>query len=308
MAILKKLRGKLSKTRENLTDKISRALKAHKTLDEGLLEELEEILIAADVGVETTSKILETVKERARKEKKESSSDIQEFLKEAMLNALTETNRSGVIDLDSPLPSEPYVILMVGVNGTGKTTTIAKLARMFDRRGQKVLIAACDTFRAAATEQLQIWAKRVDADIVKNVPQADPAAVAYDAISAAKARGHQVVIADTAGRLHTKTNLMEELKKIKRVMGKALPGAPHLTLLVMDATTGQNGLRQVKLFDEAIKLDGIVLAKLDGTAKGGIVLAIADEYKMPVYYVGLGEKPDDLEKFEPKEFVEAIFD
>lgn len=308
MAILKKLRGKLSKTRENLTDKISRALKAHKTLDEGLLEELEEILIAADVGVDTTSKILEAVKERARKEKKESSSDIQEFLKEAMLNALTETNRSGVIDLDSPLPSEPYVILMVGVNGTGKTTTIAKLARMFDRRGQKVLIAACDTFRAAATEQLQIWAKRVDADIVKNVPQADPAAVAYDAISAAKARGHQVVIADTAGRLHTKTNLMEELKKIKRVMGKALPGAPHLTLLVMDATTGQNGLRQVKLFDEAIKLDGIVLAKLDGTAKGGIVLAIADEYKMPVYYVGLGEKPDDLEKFEPKEFVEAIFD
>ncbi len=308
MAILKKLRGKLSKTRENLTDKISRALKAHKTLDEGLLEELEEILIAADVGVDTTSKILEAVKERARKEKKESSPDIQEFLKEAMLNALTETNRSGVIDLDSPLPSEPYVILMVGVNGTGKTTTIAKLARMFDRRGQKVLIAACDTFRAAATEQLQIWAKRVDADIVKNVPQADPAAVAYDAISAAKARGHQVVIADTAGRLHTKTNLMEELKKIKRVMGKALPGAPHLTLLVMDATTGQNGLRQVKLFDEAINLDGIVLAKLDGTAKGGIVLAIADEYKMPVYYVGLGEKPDDLEKFEPKEFVEAIFD
>ena len=308
MAILKKLRGKLSKTRENLTDKISRALKAHKTLDEGLLEELEEILIAADVGVDTTSKILEAVKERARKEKKESSPDIQEFLKEAMLNALTETNRSGVIDLDSPLPSEPYVILMVGVNGTGKTTTIAKLARMFDRRGQKVLIAACDTFRAAATEQLQIWAKRVDADIVKNVPQADPAAVAYDAISAAKARGHQVVIADTAGRLHTKTNLMEELKKIKRVMGKALPGAPHLTLLVMDATTGQNGLRQVKLFDEAIKLDGIVLAKLDGTAKGGIVLAIADEYKMPVYYVGLGEKPDDLEKFEPKEFMEAIFD
>ncbi|TET67738.1 MAG: signal recognition particle-docking protein FtsY [Candidatus Zixiibacteriota bacterium] len=306
--MLKKLRGKLSKTRENLTDKISRALKAHKTLDEGLLEELEEILIAADVGVDTTSKILEAVKERARKEKKESSSDIQEFLKEAMLNALTETNRSGVIDLDSPLPSEPYVILMVGVNGTGKTTTIAKLARMFDRRGQKVLIAACDTFRAAATEQLQVWAKRVDADIVKNVPQADPAAVAYDAISAAKARGHQVVIADTAGRLHTKTNLMEELKKIKRVMGKALPGAPHLTLLVMDATTGQNGLRQVKLFDEAIKLDGIVLAKLDGTAKGGIVLAIADEYKMPVYYVGLGEKPEDLEKFEPKEFVEAIFD
>lgn len=308
MAILKKLRGKLSKTRENLTDKISRALKAHKTLDEGLLEELEEILIAADVGVDTTSKILEAVKERARKEKKESSSHIQEFLREAMLDTLTDTNRSEVIDLDSPLPSEPYVILMVGVNGTGKTTTIAKLARMFDRRGQKVLIAACDTFRAAATEQLQIWAKRVDADIVKNVPQADPAAVAYDAISAAKARGHQVVIADTAGRLHTKTNLMEELKKIKRVMGKALPGAPHLTLLVMDATTGQNGLRQVKLFDEAIKLDGIVLAKLDGTAKGGIVLAIADEYKMPVYYVGLGEKPDDLEKFEPHEFVQAIFD
>ena len=308
MAILKKLRGKLSKTRENLTDKISRALKAHKTLDEGLLEELEEILIAADVGVDTTSKILEAVKERARKEKKESSAHIQEFLREAMLDTLTDTNRSEVIDLDSPLPSEPYVTLMVGVNGTGKTTTIAKLARMFDRRGQKVLIAACDTFRAAATEQLQIWAKRVDADIVKNVPQADPAAVAYDAISAAKARGHQVVIADTAGRLHTKTNLMEELKKIKRVMGKALPGAPHLTLLVMDATTGQNGLRQVKLFDEAIKLDGIVLAKLDGTAKGGIVLAIADEYKMPVYYVGLGEKPEDLEKFEPKEFVEAIFD
>ena len=308
MAILKKLRGKLSKTRENLTDKISRALKAHQKLDEGLLEELEEILIAADVGVDTTSKILEAVKERARKEKKESSSDIREFLKEAMLDTLTETNRSGVIDLDSPLPAEPYVILMVGVNGTGKTTTIAKLARMFDRRGQKVLIAACDTFRAAATEQLQAWAKRVDVDIVKNVPNADPAAVAYDAISAAKARGHQVVIADTAGRLHTKTNLMEELKKIKRVMGKALPGAPHLTLLVMDATTGQNGLRQVKLFDEAIKLDGIVLAKLDGTAKGGIVLAIADEYKMPVYYVGLGEKPDDLEKFEPHEFVEAIFD
>lgn len=308
MAILKKLRGKLSKTRENFTAKISGALKVHKKLDQELLQELEEILIAADVGVETTLKILETVKERASKEKKESSSDIQKFLKEAMLDTLTETNSSEVIDLDSPLPAEPYVILMVGVNGTGKTTTIAKLARKFNDRGQKVLIAACDTFRAAATEQLQTWAKRVDADIVKNVPRADPAAVAYDAISAAKARGHQVVIADTAGRLHTKTNLMEELKKIKRVMGKALPGAPHLTLLVLDATTGQNALRQVKLFDEAIKLDGIVLAKLDGTAKGGIVLAIADEYKMPVYYVGLGEKPEDLEKFEPREFVEAIFD
>lgn len=308
MAMLEKLRNKLSRTRRNLSDKIAASLRRHKKLDDELLEELEEILIAADVGVGTTGRILEEVKEKAHKDGGDTSSRVQALLKESMLNALRETNTSEVVDLDSPLPSVPYVILMVGVNGTGKTTTIAKLAERFKKRGYKVLLAACDTFRAAATEQLEAWAKRVDADLVKNVPQADPAAVAFDAISAATARGHQVVIADTAGRLHTKTNLMEELKKIKRVMGKALPGAPHLTLLVLDATTGQNGLRQVKLFDEAIKLDGIVLAKLDGTAKGGIVLAIADEYKVPVYYVGLGEKPDDLEKFDPHEFVEAIFD
>jgi fused signal recognition particle receptor len=308
LAMLGKLRNKLSKTRRNLSDKIAVSLRRHKELDDALLEELEEILIAADVGVGTAGRILEEVKEKAHKEGGKTSSRVQALLKESMLEALQETNRSELVDLNSPLPFQPYVILIVGVNGTGKTTTIAKLAERFKKRGYKVLLAACDTFRAAATEQLEAWANRVDADLVKNVPQADPAAVAYDAISAAKARGHQVVIADTAGRLHTKTNLMEELKKIKRVMGKALPGAPHLTLLVLDATTGQNGLRQVKLFDEAIKLDGIVLAKLDGTAKGGIVLAIADEYKVPVYYVGLGEKPDDLEKFDPREFVEAIFD
>lgn len=203
--------------------------------------------------------------------------------------------------------ASPYVIMMVGVNGTGKTTSIAKLAKDFKDQGKKVLVAACDTFRAAAMEQLSIWTERVGVELIKSLPNQDPASVAFDAIKSACAREFDVVIADTAGRLHTKINLMEELKKVKRVMGKALEGAPHEVLLVIDATTGQNGLSQVKMFKDAVGVTGIFLTKLDGTAKGGIMIAITDEFKVPVKYVGLGEKPDDFQKFDPVWFAEALF-
>jgi fused signal recognition particle receptor len=203
--------------------------------------------------------------------------------------------------------SNPLIILIVGVNGTGKTTSIAKLAKLYSDQGKKVMVAACDTFRAAALEQLSIWAQRAGVDIVKSQPNQDPASVAFDAVKSALAKKIDVVIVDTAGRLHTKYNLMEELKKIKRVMGKSLEGAPQDVFLVLDATTGQNGISQAKMFDEAVGLTGIILAKLDGTAKGGIVIAIANELKIPVRYVGLGEKIDDLEEFDPKDFVEALF-
>jgi fused signal recognition particle receptor len=298
---LNKLGAGLFKTKENLLGKISQAVGIHRKIDQDLLDDLEEILIKADVGPSTSSKILEGLREEAFKNKIETSENVAGLLKNQVASILA---RKEISDHDL---SSPYVIMVVGVNGTGKTTSIAKLAKHFKDQGKKVLVAACDTFRAAAGEQLSIWAERVGAEMVKSQPNQDPASVAFDAIKSARAKGVDVVIADTAGRLHTKVNLMEELKKIERVMGKALPGAPHEVLLVIDATTGQNGLSQVKMFMNAVGVTGIFLTKLDGTAKGGITIAISDEFQVPVKYIGLGEKPEDFQRFDPSQFVEALF-
>jgi fused signal recognition particle receptor len=311
---LEKLKSGLFKTKESLLGKISKAVGLHKKIDQELLDELEEILIKADVGPGTTEKIIEGIKKEAKDKRVEESDRVVELLKDQIIS-IVGTKEFTDNTLSSPpfdklrvvSKAEPYVIMMVGVNGTGKTTSIAKLARKYSDEGKKVLVAACDTFRAAALEQLSIWASRVGVEMTRSMPNQDPASVAFDAIKSACARGFDVVIADTAGRLHTKINLMEELKKIKRVMAKALEGAPHEVLLVIDATTGQNGVSQVQLFDEAVGITGIFLTKLDGTAKGGIIISIANELKVPVKYVGLGEKPDDFQPFDPIQFTEALF-
>jgi fused signal recognition particle receptor len=298
---LDKLKSGLFKTKENLLGKISQAVGLHKKIDGELLDELEEILIKADVGPSTTAKIVDGLKGEASKKRIEESERVVGLLKDQVASIL------GAGEIPDNDLSPPHVIMMVGVNGTGKTTSIAKLSQDFKSQGKKVLLAACDTFRAAAGEQLSIWADRVGVEMVKSKPNQDPASVAFDAIKSADARGIDVVIADTAGRLHTKVNLMEELKKIKRVMAKAHPAAPQEILLVIDATTGQNGLSQVRIFNEAVGVTGIFLTKLDGTAKGGIMIGIADEFKVPVKYIGLGEKPEDFQKFDPVWFAEALF-
>jgi fused signal recognition particle receptor len=298
---LDKLKAGLTKTKGSLLGKISQAVRLRPKIDQELLDQLEEILIKADVGPSTSGKIIEGLKEQSRKDKIEDSDRLIELLKTQVAAVL------GAGEVPADHLSSPYVIMMVGVNGTGKTTSIAKLARDFNDQGKKVLVAACDTFRAAAVEQLALWAERVGVEVVRSQPNQDPASVAFDAIKSACARNLDVVIADTAGRLHTKVTLMEELKKIKRVMGKALPGAPHEVLLVIDATTGQNGLSQVRMFREAVEVTGIFLTKLDGTAKGGIMIGIADQFNVPVKYIGLGEKPDDFQRFDPMQFTEALF-
>jgi fused signal recognition particle receptor len=298
---LEKLKSGLFKTKENLLGKISQAVGLHKKIDQELLDELEEILIKADVGPSTTAKIIEGVKKEAALKKIDDSEKVTGLLKDQVVSILA----AGEITQNKLV--SPHVIMIIGVNGTGKTTSIAKLAKDYKDQGKKVLVAACDTFRAAAGEQLSIWVERVGVELVGSMPNQDPASVAFDAIKSACARGFDVVIADTAGRLQTKINLMEELKKVKRVMGKALPSAPHEILLVIDATTGQNGLSQVKMFKDAVGITGIFLTKLDGTAKGGIMIAITDEFNVPVKYIGLGEKPDDFQKFDPKWFAEALF-
>jgi fused signal recognition particle receptor len=298
---LEKLKSGLFKTKENLLGKISQAVGLHKRIDQELLDQLEEILIKADVGPSTTAKIVDGLRSEAGKQRIEESERVVGLLKDQVAAIL------GAEKIPDNDLSPPHVIMMVGVNGTGKTTSIAKLSQDFKSQGKKVLLAACDTFRAAAGEQLSIWAERVGVEMVKSKPNQDPASVAFDAIKSAGARGIDVVIADTAGRLHTKVNLMEELKKIKRVMAKAHPDAPQEILLVIDATTGQNGLSQVRMFNDAVGVTGIFLTKLDGTAKGGIMIGIADEFKVPVKYIGLGEKPDDFQKFDPAWFAEALF-
>ena len=297
-----KLRIGLSKTKQNFLVKIKEVLGLYKGISNELLDKLEEVLIKADVGIEVTSQVINQLEKKAKEEKITNQDVIIEILKNqiaSVFDVISYTKKSTV--------SFPWIIMMVGVNGTGKTTTIAKLAKKYKEENKRVLLAACDTFRAAAIDQLAIWADRVGVDMIGVVPGGDPAAVVFDAINAALSRKIDIVIVDTAGRLHTKSNLMEELKKIKRVMNKALPGSSQEILLVLDATIGQNALSQVKLFDEAIGLSGIVLAKLDGTAKGGIIIAIADKFKIPVKYVGIGERMEDLEEFNPKDFVEAMF-
>lgn len=298
----KKLRSKLNSTNDVLVKKIDRAVLGKKIIDEELIEELEEVLIGADVGVKATYDILESVGDRVRRKELGDADALKNAIKEEMQAILQKEESTFAFR-----PEGPTVMMVVGVNGVGKTTTIGKLALRYKNEGKSVLIAAGDTFRAAAIEQLQIWAERAGIDIVKHHDGADPAAVAYDSIEAAKARGVDLLIVDTAGRLHTKINLMEELKKIKRVMTKVMPDAPHEILLVVDASTGQNAISQAKLFNESVGLTGLAVTKLDGTPKGGVIVAIADELDIPIRYIGVGEGVEDLRDFNAAEFVEAIF-
>lgn len=300
MGFFDRLKEGLSKTKKNFTEKVESLLKSFRQIDDDLFEELEEVLVLSDVGVKTSQKIIENLKERVKKEKISATEAVKELLKEEMLS---------IINLENKLSEKyPLIILMVGVNGVGKTTSIGKIANLLKSNGKKVLIAAADTFRAAAAEQLEIWAKRVGCDIIKHAEGSDPAAVVFDGIQAMRARKADVLIVDTAGRLHTKKNLIEELKKIDRVINQQMPEAAKETLLVIDATTGQNALNQAKEFNQAVNISGIVLTKLDGTAKGGIIISICDELRIPVKFVGVGEKIDDLQYFNAKEFVDALFE
>ena len=291
----------LGKTRKGLWGRITQIFKGKDQLDEDLLEELEQILIEGDVGVDTSLRIVEDLRENAKQEGNWTEDHVRDLLKQEIVRSIQDPKFS------LSLEEKPYVILVVGVNGTGKTTTIGKLAHRFKQEGKKVLLAGADTFRAAAAEQLTIWAQRVGADIIKQPTGADPASVAYDALDAALSRGVDVLLVDTAGRLHTKVNLMEELKKILRVLKKCMPSAPHEVLLVLDATTGQNGLSQAKLFSDAVRVNGIVLTKLDGTARGGIVIAINKTLGLSVKWVGLGEGIDDLVPFDAHAFADGMF-
>jgi fused signal recognition particle receptor len=309
MGFFDKLKKGLEKTRKGISEKVDQVLTSFGKIDEDLFEELEEILIASDVGVETTLKIVENIKSEVKERKISDPIAIKELLKEELIAILNSGNEKDDLDECSvlKLDTSPAVIVVVGVNGVGKTTSIGKIAANLKNRGKKVILAAADTFRAAAIEQLEIWAKRADAEIVKHTEGSDPAAVVYDAIQATKARKADVLICDTAGRLHTKKNLMEELKKIFRIIDRELPEASRETLLILDATTGQNAVSQAKVFSEVADISGIVLTKLDGTAKGGIIVAIKSELDIPVKLIGVGESINDLQQFDAHEFVEALF-
>ncbi|MBI3599634.1 MAG: signal recognition particle-docking protein FtsY [Nitrospinae bacterium] len=299
-----RLKSGLSKTRSGFLSGLTK-ITGRGRIDEEFFEELEELLITADVGVHSASRIISGLREDAKKNKLKESKDVEQCLKERILSILN--SQFPISNFQFPKDS-PFVIMIIGVNGSGKTTTIGKLASKYKKEGKKVLLAAGDTFRAAAIEQLEIWGERSGCPVIKHQSGADPSAVIYDAIQSVKARGYDIMIADTAGRLHTKVNLMEEMKKIKRIMGRELPGAPHEILMVLDATTGQNAISQAKLFNEAVGITGIALTKLDGTAKGGVVINIIDELKIPVKLIGVGESIEDLREFEPEPFVEALFE
>ena len=297
--VIHSLREGLAKTRKNISDRIGGIILGEK-IDESFLDELEEALIASDVGTQTAALVLADLKERFRRNELSSPDQVRERLKQVLFEIVSR----GPVTLS--LTGTLSVILMVGVNGTGKTTTIGKLAHRLQKEGKKVMLAAADTFRAAAAEQLVVWGDRNNIPVIKHKEGADPGAVVFDALAAAKARGMEVLIVDTAGRLHTKSNLMEELKKVQRILARELPGAPQETLFVLDATTGQNALAQAKTFHQAIGITGIVLTKLDGTPKGGIVFAINKELGLPVKFVGIGEGIEDLKDFDPREFVDAL--
>jgi fused signal recognition particle receptor len=301
VGFFQKIKGGLAKTRESVMKQVDSVFKSFTKIDEELFEELEEILVCSDVGVETTEYIISELRTRAKKEGVKDPEQVRELLRKVMSEML-----AGGEELN--LSTKPSVILVIGVNGVGKTTTIGKMAADLKSRGKKVILAAADTFRAAAIDQLEIWANRADVEIIKHQEGSDPAAVVFDAINAGKARGADVVICDTAGRLHNKKNLMDELTKISKVIDRELPGAARENLLVLDATTGQNAVNQAKAFKEAAGLTGIVLTKLDGTARGGVVFAIKHELEVPVKYIGVGEGIDDLQPFDSKSFVDALFD
>lgn len=300
MGFFEKIKSGLTKTRENVMGKVDSVIKSFTKIDEELLEELEEILVSSDVGVETSEFIISELRKGIKTEGASTPEDVRKLLKKIMADMLT-----GGEELN--LSTKPAVILVIGVNGVGKTTTIGKMAADLKSKHKKVLLAAADTFRAAAIDQLEIWAQRAGVDLVKHQEGADPAAVIFDALSAGKARGADVVICDTAGRLHNKKNLMDELAKISKVIDRELPGAARENLLVLDATTGQNAVNQAKVFKETAGLTGIVLTKLDGTARGGVVFAIKHELGVPVKYIGVGEGIDDLQPFSPHDFVNALF-
>jgi len=297
-----RLKRGLSRTHEGLVGRIDTLLLGKKKIDAETLDELEEILITADIGMSTTDELIRSLEQRMKRNELQDGEALKRALKDEMLVRLE--GHSVPLDVTA---ASPFVIMVIGVNGVGKTTTIGKLACKFSGEGRKVLLAAGDTFRAAAVEQLEIWGQRVGVDVIRHKQGSDPAAVVFDACKAAAARKTDVLIVDTAGRLHTKVNLMEELKKIRRVMGREVPGAPHETLLVLDAATGQNAVSQAKLFKEAADVTGIALTKLDGTAKGGIVVAVSSEFKIPVRYIGIGEGVEDLREFDPRQFIQALF-
>ncbi len=297
----------LAKTKESVFSKLSRAIVGKSKVDDEVLDNLEEILISSDVGVDTTLKIISRIEKHVAENKYMGTSELNSLLKNEIASLLEENNSNDISDFDLPESNDPYVIMVVGVNGVGKTTTIGKLAYQFKAAGKKVVLGASDTFRAAAIDQLQIWADRVQVPLVKQSMGSDPASVAYDTLASAKAQGADVVIIDTAGRLHNKINLMNELSKIKKVMQKVIPTAPHEVLLVLDGSTGQNAFEQAKQFTIATEVTALALTKLDGTAKGGVVIGISDQFKIPVKYIGIGEKMDDLQIFRRREFVESLF-
>lgn len=297
----------LAKTKESFFSKITKAIVGKSTVDAEVLDNLEEILITSDVGVNTTIKIIERIEARVAKDKYVNTADLNNILKSEIAALLAENNNTDAVEFSIPEGKKPYVIMVVGVNGVGKTTTIGKLAYQLKKAGHKVLLGAADTFRAAAVDQIEIWSKRVDVDLIHQGMGADPASVAFDAVTAGVARNADVVIVDTAGRLHNKINLMNELTKIKKVMQKVVPDAPHEILLVLDASTGQNAIEQCKQFTAATEVNALALTKLDGTAKGGVVIGISDEFKIPVKYIGVGEKMEDLQVFNKVEFVDSLF-
>jgi len=302
-SFIERMKEAVSRTRENLAERIEDVVSIGKEIDRSTLDDLEATLIGADLGTTTTHEVLEKLRDKADRKQIKDVNELKRLLKEELLAILTSTGSQPLTRVDGT----PEVIIVVGVNGTGKTTTIGKLAQVFRAQGKTVLLCAADTFRAAAIEQLEIWGQRTGTEVIKTKPGGDPSAVLFDALQSATARKTDYVIVDTAGRLHTKQNLMLELEKMKRTAQRIVPGAPHETLLVMDATTGQNGLQQARQFTQSAGVTGIVLTKLDGTAKGGVVVAISRELGLPVRYVGVGEKAGDLLPFDPKEFVESLF-
>ncbi|MCT4603836.1 MAG: signal recognition particle-docking protein FtsY [Marinifilum sp.] len=298
----------LSKTKESVFKKLSRAVVGKSTVDDDVLDELEEVLITSDVGVDTTLKIIERIEERVAEDKFLGTSELNRILKEEIAGLLEENNKGDYEAYELPKSEYPYVIMVVGVNGVGKTTTIGKLAHQFKNAGKKVMLGAADTFRAAAVDQLIIWSERVGVPVVNQGMGADPASVAFETLTKAKEEGSDVVIIDTAGRLHNKINLMNELSKIKRVMDRVIPEAPNEILLVLDGSTGQNAFEQAKQFTKATEVNALAITKLDGTAKGGVVIGVSDQFKVPVKYIGIGEGMEDLQVFNRDEFVASLFD
>lgn len=302
-----RLEAGLEKTRTSIFGKLNLLVRGKDRVDDEVLDELEEVLVTSDVGVKTTLDIIGKVEERVARDKYVSAKELNGIIRAEIADLMLHNAPDRPADFDAPLPNKPHVIMVVGVNGVGKTTSIGKIANRYKSAGHQVLLGAADTFRAAATEQLDIWAERAQVDIIKQGHGADPAAVAFDTLASAKSRGSDVAIIDTAGRLHTKGGLMDELSKIRRVMDRQVPGAPHEVLLVLDASTGQNAIRQAEEFTKSVDVTGLVLTKLDGTAKGGIVIGISNEFRIPVKYIGVGEQIDDLQVFDRQRFVTALF-